>query len=485
MLSDLVISSAFSFYRMMIAYIASLIASLLLGVSMARSRLVETVMLPVLDILQSIPILSFFPAVLILFISTLGPGIGGELSAIMLIATSMVWNMIFGVYTSVKSLDPSIDLMSKVYHYPRAIRFFKIYLPASVSGLLSNTIISWAGGWFFLVSSEVISLGSVQYRLRGLGCFIFEAYAKGDDGAAFLGLVTMFAIILLSYVIIWNPLMNEHVIPGLFVGVMKVYSLIEKMFMRAWRLIESIFIYGSFQTSLITFTIPLFLNVHPSTGLTSILGRYGGLFLENLPKTFLRVYVALLIDFTLTIPLVYVYHRDRRAVKTLILAGEILSSIPAPLWWPILSFLALQAPLAVMYLIYLMGSLWYVYFNVVIFGLTYLKKEILELSEVYGVKGWLYMKSVFFPSILPSLLAGLLSASGGAWNASIAAEYVTIGLLSIDMGGLGSLLNKLTINGDSVGVLVVSLYMSVLIVIVNQLLWRRLYRKVAGRFVVE
>jgi NitT/TauT family transport system permease protein len=138
-----------------------------------------------------------------------------------------------------------------------------------------------------------------------------------------------------------------------------------------------------------------------------------------------------------------------------------------------------------MFFVYLQGALWYVYFNVMIFGLQYMKKDILELAEIYGVKGSLYFKSIFLPALLPSILAGLLSASGGAWNASIAAEYIAVGGLNIDLGGVGSLIDRLAAEGDSAGLLQVALYMSLLIVLLDKLVWSRLFKRLGSRYVVE
>lgn len=145
----LALSTSLSLGRMFAAYVISLLLALITGVAMARNKYVETVLLPILDVLQSIPILGFFPAIVLVFVSLLGPAAGSELGSIFLIVTSLVWNMIFGVYSSVKSLDPSIDHLTKVYRLSSIHRFLYVYVPASRSSVAANSIVSWAGGWFF------------------------------------------------------------------------------------------------------------------------------------------------------------------------------------------------------------------------------------------------------------------------------------------------------------------------------------------------
>mgnify|MGYP001772537513 CR=1 FL=1 len=206
-------------------------------------------------------------------------------------------------------------------------------------------------------------------------------------------------------------------------------------------------------------------------------------FAQNIWLTMLRVYLTVGFAGLITILLAYWASKSRKVGYASCLAGELLSSIPAIVWWPLLFPLALKAPWFVMFFVYLQGTLWYVYFNVMIFGMQYLRRELLELADVYNIRGLVYFKSIFLPSILPSLATGLISASGGAWNASIAAEYIAIGSLTINMGGIGSLINQLASNGDAIGVLWMALYMSLLIVIVNKSIWSRLLRKVKSRYV--
>ena len=497
MVPELVVATLLSLYRMFAAYLLSLLIALFTGIAMARNRVVEAVLLPILDVLQSIPILGFFPVVLSAFVYGLGPGLGGELSAIVLISTSLVWNMIFGVYASIKSLDPSFDLMASVYRIPLPLKLALVYVPASRTSLLSNSLISWAGGWFFLTSAEVISMGTQTLKLVGLGSFIFDASNRGDAQAFAAGMGVLFTVILATYIILWNPAVVKYTGLTILPGVMAVFNALERLtrlfwrlvvkaILRAWLYSRRLVLPSSTALVLVALLGPQIRPTGFSTGLLyGSLVKYLNMFLTNVWPTLLRVYVVLLVSLLISLPLAYLSHRRRAVGLAACTAGELLSSIPAMIWWPLLLPVAHAAPWFVMFFVYLQGALWYVYFNVMIFGLQYVKRDIIELTDVYKIRGFLYFKSVFIPAMLPSILTGLLSASGGAWNASIAAEYIAFGDFEVDTGGVGSLIDKLAAQGDSLGVLFVALYMSLVIVLLNKLIWGRLFARLGARFVVD
>ena len=495
---ELTSSTLLSLGRMLIAYVLSLIIAVVTGVAMARSKHVESILLPVLDILQSIPILGFFPVVLALFVTTLGPVTGGEISSIFLIVTSQVWNMIFGVYSSVKSLDPSIDQLTAVYKLPLIYRLLYIYVPASRSSLAANSIISWAGGWFFLTSAEVISMGRVEYRLKGLGSFIISAFESGDVEAYSIGLLALFTIILVSYLVIWNPLTMKYTGLKSLLGFMRIYVVVEKALSKIRGLIieKLIMAYSAIRGRISAIQLcyllsPILLYLYYEklilvTGnLYSVIIKYGVEFLWALPLTLIRVYSVVLFGIALSILLAYISHTRFKLGVLIVMLGEVLSSIPAMMWWPILLPVLQGFPYGVMVFVYLQGSLWYTFFNVLLFGVSSLKESILELSKIYGIRGRYYLLRVFIPSLLPSILTGGLSASGGAWNASIAAEYFETENFTVDMGGVGSLICKQTLAGDTLGVLSTSFLMSLVIVGVNKALWARILKRISGYYVVE
>ena len=181
----------------------------------------------------------------------------------------------------------------------------------------------------------------------------------------------------------------------------------------------------------------------------------------------------------------YISYTRAGAAALVALAGEVLASIPAVIWWPLLSAVALGSPLGphiVATIVMTQGALWYLYFNLLVYGLASLRRDLDEMASLYRIRGWWYMRAIFTPSLLPSLAAGALSAWGGAWNATIAAEYATFGDRVIDLEGVGALMAKKAAAGDAIGVTVTALLLSFAIVAVNKTLWRKLFELVESRY---
>jgi len=497
-LQELLVATALSLLRMFCAYILSLLVAVSAGTWMARSRTAEALLLPALDVLQSIPILGFFPAALLLLARLLPGSLGLELAAVFLIFTSLVWNMIFGVYTSLKALDPSIHDMARVYRLGPLARFFFVYLPACRESLIANSLVSWAGGWFFLTSAEVLSLGEEEYRLRGIGSFILDSFAKGDALGFYAGVLALLATILATYLLLWNPaatIMLRLSLPSM----PAVFEVIR----------EAV---GFVLSSLARILIPLEARLGPlprpprslkavllvliaAAVVYSVRGfspeplREAAPVLASFPielgRSIPRVGFVLLLSASFSVLVAYFAHLSRGVSMVVSTAGEVLASIPAVVWWPLLSSLALSHPLGpsiVMLVVFLQGAFWYVYFNLIVYGLASVRKDFDELAAVYRVRGLPYLRYVFIPSLLPSLATGLLSAWGGAWNASIVAEYVEIGGDVIDMLGVGSLISKAATQGNVAALLATSLALSLFIVLVNKTLWVRLFRFIERRY---
>jgi len=497
-LQELLTATALSLLRMFCAYILSLLVAIGVGVWMARSRVVESVLLPVLDVLQSIPILGFFPAALLILVRLLPGGLGRELAAVFLIFTSLVWNMIFGVYTSLKSLDPSIHDMARVYRLGPLARLFFVYVPACRESIIANSLVSWAGGWFFLTSAEVLSLGEEEYRLRGIGSFILDSFSKGDTLGFYAGVLTLLATILATYLLLWNP--AAVTVLGLSLpSVLTVFEALRGTVGLAWsglarvlvpleaRLGARLSLPKSAKVALLVLAAAAVVYSAKGLSLELLLGTAPVLasFPVELGRSLPRIGLVLLLSATLSVLIAYFAHMSRSVSMTVSIAGEVLASIPAVVWWPLLSSLALSHPLGpsiVMLIVFLQGAFWYVYFNLIIYGLASVRKDLDELAAVYRVRGLTYLRYVFVPSLLPSLATGLLSAWGGAWNASIVAEYVEIGEEAIDMQGVGSLISKTAARGDVAALLATSLALSLFIVVVNKTLWVRLFRFIEKRY---
>ncbi|ABL77423.1 ABC transporter permease subunit [Thermofilum pendens] len=494
----LLIAVSASLARMAEAYIVSLLIALVLGSLMARNKVVESIMLPVLDILQSIPILGFFPAALAMFIANLPRALGVEAAAVFLIVTSLVWNMIFGVYASIKSLEPSVFDMARVYSLGAVSRFFYIYVPASRAALLANSLISWAGGWFFLTAAEVITLGEEEYKLTGIGAFIMESYNRGDYASFYIGVAALFATIMATYVLLWNPAVKSvRDLP--LPSVSAFYEKFSEVVSRVWSGLGEALVWVEARVKLPGFVprvvgatllvVALFYLGSGVAGLLSLdVVGVAKSFLHELPLSLARVSIVLVFSLVLSLLIAYLTYSFRRAAMLIGASGELLASVPAIIWWPLLGYVALTfswGPLVVLFTVLLQGSLWYLYFNILVFGLGSIRKEHEELAAVYGVKGWHFFRSIFFPSVFPSLLTGALSSWGGAWNATIAAEYVTLGQRTIDLGGVGALLNRYTVEGEAGKTALAALFLSLVIVAVDKAVWARLFSRLSGKFAGE
>ncbi|MEM2217728.1 MAG: ABC transporter permease subunit, partial [Thermofilaceae archaeon] len=372
--------AAASIARMFTAYVASLVVALLIGVAMARSKLLEHFLLPVLDILQSIPILGFFPAALSFFVTMFPGSIGPEVAAIFLIMTSLLWNMIFGVYTSVKTMNPTFFDLADVFRFRASARFFHIYVPAASNALVANSLVSWSNGWFFLTSSELISLGTAEYRLKGLGTFVIEMYEAGDYASFYSGVAALLLVISATYFLIWNPaytVASKRQLPG----ILATYSIATYVVNRLWMKLEDLTLSiekyirmpktAAKALAAITFFIMAITLLARAASVKLLtldkLTSNAIAILGVLPVSTLRVTFILLLSFILVVALAYVSHRHVVAGKGIVLIGEILASIPAVIWWPLLSAIAIShalGPYVVATVVMLQGSLWYLYFNV-------------------------------------------------------------------------------------------------------------------------
>jgi NitT/TauT family transport system permease protein len=515
---DLIIALIYSMGRMFLAYIVSVITALVLGVSMARNRYLEAVLLPILDILQSVPILGFLPVAL-LYIARLLPGmLGVEAAVVFLLTTSMVWNIIFGVYSSVKSLDPSIDDLVKTYRLGLATRFFTIYSQAGIKSIGANSLISWAGGWFFITSAEVM-VGGEGKGVIGIGSEIIKSFTMGDYARFGIGLLILVISIVATYIFIWNPMASEST--GIrLVNVGILYDEVFKPLARiTWDGLAEACIW--FESKLVTLVrslaIPGRIVRGSAYGILAVLVAlamvnisravisYGGylirvsttdvlVLISNTTITLARVATVVLISVVITVILAYasylaiVYGEKSLGHQVIVLLGEILASIPAILWWPILSYIAFKGSIGqyiVAFIVFLQGTIWYSYFNILIFGLSSIGKELTELSRVYRIKGSLFLRTLFIPAMLPSVASGALSAWGGCWNSSIVAEYMALGTSIINLGGIGSLLDIYAAENDYTRLTLALIMLSIVIAIINIVFWRGVvFKKVSRRFTV-
>lgn len=503
--------------RMFAAYLLSLIFTFTYGTVAARNKRARGVLLPILDILQSVPILSFLPVVILSLASVLPLDVAVEISSIILIFTSQAWNMTFAWYQSLTTIPKELREAASIFRLDRWQRFRVLDLPFATISLLWNSMMSWAGGWFFLMASEMFTVGQKDFRLPGLGAYLQEAASKGDLKAMFWGVGTLLFVIVCLDTFVWRPLLSWS--ERFKLAMLESQSPARSWFLesiRASRLLGWFFdqVLDPFMERVdqamsrllparthvekparwkaILWLIPLCIG--SAYGLYAIggmllhvnAGQWGEIFV-GLLATLLRVWAALLIALAITLPLGLAIGLNQRLANVVLPFVQILASIPSTALFPVVLLVLLKLPggLAVAsVLLMLMGTLWYLLFNIMA-GASAIPQELKSMSAILGINGWERWKTLYLPALFPYCITGAITATGGAWNASIVAEYVLFGGDYVSTTGLGAVIAQATAAGDYPQLLAATMTMVLTVVSFNRFFWRRLYRLAAERYVME
>lgn len=498
--------------RMLSAYGISLIFSVTYAYVAYRSALWSKVLIPLLDILQSIPVLSFLPAVVLALVGLLpGQRLGIEFASILLIFTGMTWNMTFSFYQSLISIPKELIEASQVYRLGAWQRFWTLELPSGVVGLVWNSVMSVAGGWFFLMQTESFTLSNRDFTLPGLGSFLKAAADAGDNLAIFSGLAVLISIIAIIDYLVWQPLIawaekfkNETVeaaqVPEsqvldflrrsptmriisdrLFTPLSEAFNRIQVkskdatlaptkdhkwMIWINWLLIGVV---GFVVFSGTIEAIALLSQLSMAKWLMVITGAF---------YTSIRVAIVLILSLIITVPIGVRIGRDPKLAQILQPIVQIAASVPATALFPILLlYLAnVGGGLDIGAVVLMtMGSMWYILFNVIA-GAQAIPAELFEAARVYKLSTLERWRSLILPGIFPYLITGIITAVGGAWNASIAGEYIRFQGRLLTATGLGSTITKASDAGDFPLLLASTIVMSLLVVLTNRLVWRPLYQ---------
>jgi NitT/TauT family transport system permease protein len=509
--------------RMFIAMGVSILITFIFGTWAAKSRHAERIIIPMVDVLQSVPILGFLSISVPVFIglfpkSMLGP----ECAAIFAIVTSQVWNMLLGFYQSLKVVPTELVDAARLFHLNAWQRFWRVEVPMTIPSLLWNMMLSMSAGWFFVVASEAISVSNQAIMLPGIGSYIALAITQSDKMAIVYAILTMLGVIILYDQLLFRPLMswsdkfrtdlepNDHM----------AESWVVDMFLRS-RWFKRL---GYFLALLRDIVINIRLLPHQKTAVVVPRKHHWVLWLVTW-LCHIAVYVAIFAALFMLIQFIAQQATWREvllvfglglatAVKIFLLIIVCsLIWIPIGVWvglrpkaaaiiQPIAQFFAafpanLLYPIAVMMIMHfhanitiftaplmILGTQWYILFNVIA-GTTTLPKELLMASRLFGVRGWLRWKRVILPIIFPYYVTGAMAAAGGAWNASIVAEVLNWGGHRLHAIGLGAYISEMTAAGqpaqEALGIIV----MCVLVVLINRFVWRPLYALAEGRFHVE
>ena len=523
--SHLPLYAFYSTARIFIAYVFSLIFAIGYGYIAAYNKRVEALMIATLDILQSIPVLSFLPGVMLAMMS-LFPSrqIGIELGAILLIFTGEVWNMAFSFYSSLKSIPRELREACTINRFSALQRLFQLELPYATIGLVWNSMVSVASGWFFLIVCEMFPVGARNFRLPGLGSYLQTAASNGDTHALLYGIITMVLIIVLTDQLLWRPLIAwsdkfkfENVesadrIQSPILHLIRNSNVIGYMHRRAFEpasegmyrffakrrerhlakddtrrpsrrsttLVMALAGLGALAAVLVAaFHATLLLRqIHAHELLTPFAGA---------GATFLRVAVSLLLASLWTIPVgVAIGFNPRLAHITQPLA-QIAASFPATALFPVILLALMRLGLGLgvgSIALMMLGTQWYILFNVIA-GAMAIPSDLKEVSSLFRFTSLQRWTTVILPGIFPFLITGLVTASGGAWNASIVAEYFQIKDKTLMTQGLGAQISAASARGDFPTLLLATIIMAIMVVTINRLVWRPLYRLAETKYRLE
>ncbi|WP_295959251.1 ABC transporter permease subunit [Rhodoferax sp.] len=507
--------------RMWIAFCFSLFFAISLGYLAAKNRTARAVILPALDVLQSVPVLGFLSATVAGFMA-LFPGslLGVECAAIFAIFTGQVWNMAFGFYHSMVTIPADMQEAASTYGLSRWQRFRTVELPASAHSLIWNSMMSFGGGWFFVAQSEAISVMNKDIKLPGLGSYMATAIEKGDNQAALWAVVAMLVLILASDQLVWRPLLVwadkfkiELTESGL-VPTSWVYNLLRGSYVFTWLTLH---VWQPLEDGLGRFlrrNLPPTKRARPEAvgwpvrvagwalaawlGFEAIVGVFAAiaalhgalnwslfghiLWLGFL--TLLRVLAMTVLATLVWTPIgVWIGFHPKVARYAQPLA-QIGASFPVNMTFPIMVgfFVATRTPMNWgSILLIAMGTQWYILFNVIA-GAMAIPNEMKEVAQIYGLRQWKLWRTLILPAIFPFWVTGACTAAGGAWNASIVAELATWGDTTLKADGLGAYIAEVTKSGDTALIIASIGVMSLFVVAMNKLVWRRLYGFAERRF---
>lgn len=511
--------------RMLIALCVSLLFTFTFATWAAKSRRAEKIIIPVIDVLQSVPILGFLSVTVPGFIA-LFPGslLGPECAAIFVIFTSQAWNMALGFYQTVKTVPAEVQEAARMFHLSSWQRFWRIDVPFSMPGLLWNTMASMSAGWFFVVATEALTVSNQKILLPGIGSYISVAIAAADLRAISYAIIAMLIVILIYDQLLFRPLvawserfkaetqgaesdqMAESWVIDLFrrTRIMRSFGVIiaqgfdrfvniklfndkdqssitlaKKKAQSRWT--EIIF---NLMTVLIAIAAFAFLWTYIVRNIDA--PEIFHVFLLGLITAF-RVVVLIILISLIWVPVGIWIGLRPRAARWAQPIAQILAAFPANLLYPfIVVFIVTYnlSPNIWLTPLMILGSQWYILFNVIA-GASSLPKDLIQVADNLGVNGWKRWQRLLLPAIFPFYITGAITAAGGAWNASIVAEVASWGKATLVATGLGAYITEYTAAGNFPHIALGIGIMCLLVLIFNRLVWRPLYTYAVDRYLLE
>jgi NitT/TauT family transport system permease protein len=502
--------------RMLIAMALSLLFTFTYATLAAKSRRAERLLIPLLDILQSVPILGFI-SITVVFFMALAPGrvLGAEFAAIFAIFTSQAWNMAFSFYQSLRTVPTELIEASRNFRLSSWMSFWRVDVPFAMPQLIWNMMMSMSGSWFFVVASEAISVGNTTITLPGVGSYIALAIEHRDLAAVIYAIVTMLIVILIYDQLLFRPLVayadrfrfdqEPGVLPprSWVLDVLRRSRLVDRStrpFASLWhRLLlarprsgvepkpqlEKQHGWITFQWTAIAVALAALGLWQAARVVTQnlALADIGTAFLFGF-ATLIRIVVLIAVASAIWVPIgVWVGTRPRVA-EVVQPVAQFLAAFPANLLFPMVvsAIVALKLdPNIWLSPLMILGTQWYILFNVVA-GAAAIPAELRSAGANFRVRGWLWWRRIALPAVMPYYVTGAITASGGSWNASIVAEVASWGNEHLHAYGLGAYIAQRTEAGDFPHILLGIAVMSFLVVLINRMFWRPLYRYAERKF---
>jgi len=497
--------------RMLLAIVCSIIFTFSYAALAAKSRRAEIVLIPLLDILQSVPILGFLTFTVVFFLN-LFPGqvMGAELACVFAIFTSQAWNMTFSMYQSIRNVPKDLEEASQSFHLSGWQRFWRLDVPFAMPGLIWNTMMSMSGGWFFVVASEAITVGNTTVTLPGIGSYVALAIEKQNLAAIGYAMLTMLLVIIAYDQLLFRPIVawadkfrfeqtassdaptswmldlfrRTRALRALtypFAGLNRAFSNLHIEWPQSLqfparrgppsRVIDTIwFLLIGVSTGYAGFRAYRYLSVHLAPA--DVYSVIGDGFI-----TLARVIVLIALATLIWVPVgVWIGLRPKLAERVQPLA-QFLAAFPANLAFPVFVVIIVRyglSPNIWLSPLMILGTQWYILFNVIA-GASAFPTDLREAASSFHLRGWRWWIKVVLPGIFPYYITGAITASGGSWNASIVAEVASWGDTHLSAEGLGAYIARATETGDFPRVVLGIAVMCILVTIFNRLLWRPLY----------
>ncbi len=527
----ILIDTSFSWARMLVALFLSIIISLFVGIYAAINRTAEKIIVPVLDVFQTLPILAFFPFVVFVIVAVLPGFVGINVAVVFLIITSMVWNITFGVYEAVKTLPDEFFEVGKIFNLGPFDRLTKIFIPASMPKVVEQSILSWSVGLFFLVTSEIFSTGNSAYSVKhGIGAELASLAFSGNFAGYIIGIIVFICFVVATKFLLFDYLKRKftrhtlqvkqsmeeakraNVIKALDrinpfgkvnLGIMhrNIVSVRAK-FAKPVAVIDRKLPKGAiakkskpsvqnyrYLAYFATAVVLAFILYAYRSYLPTYLG-YEYTVLVSIVATLARIWLAFAAILAVAMPVgVYLIFISKRSNFYLLLF-QIIASIPATILLPVIAIALKNAPLhneIVAFVIFFLSGIWYMIFSIVS-NRNSISNSVFEVKSIFGVKGKEAWREIYIKAILPGLITGAITGIAAEWNASILAERFTTGIVgngtvitSVSVG-LGRLLD-VSLDSGNIALMVLGLInLTIVIIIVNKLLWKRQYGRVLAPY---